>query len=235
MSIVNVFVVDVTPAGYPTGTNYVPNRPDVVTVQVNDQSWQPSDIAYEILAKVSERGAQTRIGKLHLASHGNSGELFMGRGIDVKNVYGLSILAGHLVEAGAFSATVVIHGCAVASSVPVDLGCMDHSIPGRSVPRAVCMPTAGRGATDPTGWAISDGDLSLRIRSGRGYQFLAAMARSVRASVRSAVHAQDVDRVGQTGWRIEGAHMTVRTNGHGTLVDTDGNIGISSRPDVYEF
>lgn len=97
------------------------------------------------------------------------------------------------------------------------------------------MPSAGRAATDPTGLAISGGDLSLRIRSGRGYQFLAAMARSVRASVRSAVHAQDVDRVGQTGWRIEGAHMTVRIDGHGTLVDTEGNVGISSRPGVYEF
>ena len=61
MPIVNVFVVDVTTAGYPTGTNYVPNRPDVVTVQVGDRRWQPSDIAYEILAKVSERGVTTRI------------------------------------------------------------------------------------------------------------------------------------------------------------------------------
>ncbi len=103
MPIVNVFVVDVTTAGYPTGTNYVPNRPDVVTVQVGDRRWQPSDIAYEILAKVSERGVTTRIGKLHLASHGNSGELFMGSGMDIHNVNGLSILAGHLVEAGAFS------------------------------------------------------------------------------------------------------------------------------------
>ncbi len=235
MPIVNVFVVDVTTAGYPTGTNYVPNRPDVVTVQVGDRRWQPSDIAYEILAKVSERGVTTRIGKLHLASHGNSGELFMGSGIDIHNVNGLSILAGHLVEAGAFSATVLIHGCAVASNVAVEDGCIDRSIPGRSVLRPVCLPTPGRGATDPTGWAISGGDLSLRIRSGRGYRFLAAMARTVRVSVRSAVHAQNVDRVGQTGWRIEGAHMTVRTDGHGTLVDTDGNIGISSQPGVYEF
>lgn len=235
MPIVNVFVVDVSPQGYPTGTTYVPNRSDVVLVQVRDRGWQPSDIAYEILAVVSERGAQTRIGKLHFASHGNSGELLMGSGIDVKNVNGLSVLAGHLAEAGAFSATVLIHGCAVASTVPVEDGCTDRSNPGHPVRRTVCMPSAGRAVTDPTGLAISSGDLSLRIRSGRGYQFLAAMARSVRASVRSAVHAQDVDRVGQTGWRIEGAHMTVRIDGHGTLVDTEGNVGISSRPGVYEF
>ena len=29
--------------------------------------------------------------------------------------------------------------------------------------------------------------------------------------------------------------MTVRIDGHGTLVDTEGNVGISSRPGVYEF
>ncbi len=235
MSIVDVFVVDVSPGGYPTGITYVPNRPDALLVQVRDPGWRPLDIAGAILAKVAERGTQTRIRQLHLASHGNSGELFMASGINIGNVNGMSILAGHLVAAGAFSASVFIHGCAVASSVVVDDGCMDNSNPGRPVGRTVCLPTPGRGATEPTGWAISGGDMSLRIRSGRGYQFLAAMARSVRASVRSAVHAQDVDRVGQTGWRIEGAYMTVRADGHGTLVDTDGNIGISSEPSVYEF
>ena len=236
MSMVSVFVVDVTSGGYPTGTSYVPDRPDVVTVRVEDHRWQPSDIAFEILARASMvAGPHGRISQLHLASHGNAGRLFMGAGINAANVSGMSILAGHLAPSGPFGAAVLIHGCAVGSSVEIDDGCMDVSVPTRPIRRSVCQPSLGQAAGPPTGWTISGGDEALRIRSGVGYQFVAAMARTVRATVRAAIQAQDADRVGQNGWRIDGAYMTVAPNGHGTLNDPFGNSGLSTQAGVYSF
>ena len=236
MSTVTVFVVDVTPGGYPTGTAYVPNRPDVVIVRVNCSNWQPLDIAAEILGKTAEHaGPQGRISQLHLASHGNAGQLLMGAWINASNVTQMSMLGGRLATSGAFGATVLIHGCAVASCVDIEDGCTDRSDPRRPVRRETCFPTLGQAAGPPTGWTITGGDEALRIRSGAGYRFLAAMVRTMRTSVRGAVQAQDVDRVGQSGWRIQGAYMTVGPSGHGSLVDPHGNSGLSSEPGVYQF
>ncbi|MBM4077217.1 MAG: hypothetical protein FJ267_16415, partial [Planctomycetes bacterium] len=138
MSIVNVFAVDITPGGYPTGTTYVPNRLDTVLVSVDDSTMDASFIAANILATTQQRaGAHSTIRQLHLCSHGNSGTLLMGKGIDVSNVSGFGILAGHFSPVGPLSASILIHGCAVASSTTIDDGCFETNSTGRRIPRSV--------------------------------------------------------------------------------------------------
>ena len=109
-----VYVVDVSPNGYPTGTQYVPTGGDNVLVSVGDTM-----DALSIVQSI-ERSLRpgTFIEKLHLASHGNSGELFMGMGLSIFNVGEFRRLSSRFVR-GAFRVGILVHGCAVASTVSV--------------------------------------------------------------------------------------------------------------------
>src|SRR5262245_28885440 len=62
-----------------------------------------------------------KLKRLILASHGNSGQLFLGRGLKLENAGMFQVLKGHFDMAGPAQRVVNLYGCGVASDTGVEL------------------------------------------------------------------------------------------------------------------
>lgn len=214
----SVYVVDVSSDGYPGGASLCPTGPNDIVVPVSDT--MDSNAIVQAIEQRLARGAT--IDRLHLASHGNSGTLFMGRGLRANNLQPFGRLASR-IAGRPLRPSVLVHGCAVASATEIR-GYTSTGMTGQQFAEA----TPGNVASGVEWGAPTEERVRQNIRCGAGFRFLAALASVTRAGAVGAVQAQDVDRVARNGWQIEGATITVFPAGNGILHDPYCNSGMGS-------
>ena len=160
--MLTLFVVDTSPSGYPNGIRDVPRSINNLVAEVS-ATMDSESIVTAILARLGNQ----RIDRLHLAAHGNAGELFMGMGLNTFSVQPFCRLRGRFAT-GPFRVGVLIHGCAVASA---------HAIrESRQADFGITRGNSGVGIGFGTN-GLNDRELAIsRIRSTRGFTFLRAIA-----------------------------------------------------------
>lgn len=212
-----VYLVAVGPNGYPSGTSNITEFGSVI-VEVTP-AMSPDDMIAQLFMRLPDREP---IHKLRLASHGNSGRLFMGRdSLHQGNVGSFSYCRPRFARSRD-GVGVTIYGCAVASAVEIRAG-------GTTMTGGEGMPSSGA-AVPNSGWCGPGSSTSMQLgclRTGAGYRFLHALARATNVGVKAAIFAQDTN-VSSNHWDLQGATMTVLPNGQGRLTDPHRNIGIDA-------
>lgn len=119
--------------------------------------------------------------------HGDSGRLYLGRGVDARNAAQLVPLRQHIRPG--LSSRCLLLGCNVASN--------SHS----AERDMIGTPTGNRVGTVCTGWGQGESN----IRAGAGYALLSTLARTLGTSVTAGLDTQSSAR----DWQFLGATMTV--------------------------
>jgi hypothetical protein len=135
----------------------------------------------------SATSAVQMISTLRIMAHGDSGQLFLGRGVDARTAVQLTPLAG-LMRAGAAGHCYLL-GCNVASSTHR----AERFLGGAATGNRIGSPCSG--------WGVGE----MSVRHGAGYLLLHAIARTLGVSVTAGLDTQS----SALDWHFIGATMTV--------------------------